>query len=111
MYHKYQDFVRQEALLMLQKALEGCGGGAASSAYTEAFRLITRFAVGDKSFVVRIAAAHCLKAFASIGGPGLGVGELENSVSYCVKVFFCLFVLVIVSHLRRLHHKFHLLLW
>ncbi|XP_043809967.1 protein SWEETIE isoform X3 [Manihot esculenta] len=82
---KLLDFVRQEALLMLQKALEGCGGGGASSAYTEAFRLITRFAVGDKSFVVRIAAAHCLKAFASIGGPGLGVVELENSVSYCVK--------------------------
>ncbi|XP_020536843.1 protein SWEETIE isoform X2 [Jatropha curcas] len=80
-----EDFVRQEALLMLQKALEGCGGTAASSAYTEAFRLITRFAIGDKSFIVRIAAARCLKAFANIGGPGLGVGELENSASYCVR--------------------------
>ncbi|EEF45628.1 conserved hypothetical protein [Ricinus communis] len=81
----HEEFVRQEALLMLQKALEGCGGTAVSAAYTEAFRLITRFAIGDKSLVVRIAAARCLKAFANIGGPGLGVGELENSASYCVK--------------------------
>ena len=71
---------------MLQNALEGSGGGAAASAYTEAFRLILRFAVSDKSFLVRIAAARCLKAFAIIGGPGLGVGELDNSASLCVKV-------------------------
>ena len=32
-----------------------------------------------KSFVVRIAGARCLKVFASIGGPCLGVGEIENS--------------------------------
>lgn len=93
---------------MLQKALEGSGAGAASSAYAEAFRLITRFAVGDKSFVVRIAAAHCLKAFASIGGPGLGVVELDNSASYCVKAgfilsYFCLvtFCLLAFQHLRN----------
>ncbi|KAJ6396210.1 hypothetical protein OIU77_021275 [Salix suchowensis] len=70
---------------MLEKALEGSGGSAASTAYTEAFRLITRIAIGDKSFVVRIAGARCLKVFASIGGPCLGVGEIENSASYCVK--------------------------
>ncbi|KAB1211177.1 HEAT repeat-containing protein 5B [Morella rubra] len=81
----YEEFVRQEALYMLQNALEGSGGSAASSAYTEAFRLVMRFAIGDKSFVVRIAAARCLKAFANIGGPGLGVVELENSASFCVK--------------------------
>ncbi|KAG6716276.1 hypothetical protein I3842_04G041200 [Carya illinoinensis] len=81
----HEEFVRQEALYMLQNALEGSGGSAASSAYTEAFRLIMRFAVGDKSFVCRIAAARCLKAFAHIGGPGLGVGELDNAASYCVK--------------------------
>lgn len=76
---------------MLQNALEGSGGNAASSAYTEAFRLIMRSATADKSFAVRIAAARCLKAFASIGGPGLGVPELDNSASYCVKVHvFCL---------------------
>ncbi|XP_004306022.1 PREDICTED: HEAT repeat-containing protein 5B isoform X1 [Fragaria vesca subsp. vesca] len=80
-----EEFVRQEALHMLQNALEGSGGSAAASAYTEAFRLIMRFAVGDKSFLVRIAAARCLKAFAIIGGPGLGVGELDNSASFCVK--------------------------
>jgi hypothetical protein len=80
-----EEFVRQEALHMLQNALEGSGGSAASSAYTEAYRLIMRFAIGDKSFVVRIAAARCLKAFANIGGPGLGLGELDNSASYCVK--------------------------
>uniref|UniRef100_A0A6N2LBK1 Clathrin/coatomer adaptor adaptin-like N-terminal domain-containing protein n=1 Tax=Salix viminalis TaxID=40686 RepID=A0A6N2LBK1_SALVM len=79
----HEDFVRQEALLMLEKALEGSGGSAASTAYTEAFRLITRIAIGDKSFVVRIAGARCLKVFASIGGPCLGVGEIENSASYC----------------------------
>ncbi|KAK3425934.1 hypothetical protein EUGRSUZ_F02484 [Eucalyptus grandis] len=81
----HEDFVRKEALHMLQNALEGSGGCAAFAAYTEAFRIITRFAVGDKSFVVRIAAARCLKAFANIGGPGLGVGELDSSASYCVK--------------------------
>uniref|UniRef100_A0A6N2MQ76 Uncharacterized protein n=1 Tax=Salix viminalis TaxID=40686 RepID=A0A6N2MQ76_SALVM len=58
----HEDFVRQEALLMLEKALEGSGGSAASTAYIEAFRLITRIAIGDKSFVVRIAGARCLKA-------------------------------------------------
>ena len=73
---------------MLQNALEGSGGSAASSAYTEAYRLIMRFAIGDKSFVVRIAAARCLKAFADIGGPGLGLGELDNSATYCVKAGF-----------------------
>lgn len=80
-----EDFVRQEALRLLQNALEGSGGTAAASAYTEAFRLITRVGIGDKSFIVRIAAARCLKAFANIGGPGLGVGELDNSASFCVK--------------------------
>ncbi|XP_019453002.1 PREDICTED: HEAT repeat-containing protein 5B isoform X1 [Lupinus angustifolius] len=80
-----EEFVRRETLHMLQNALEGSGGSAASTAYTEAFRLITRSATGDKSFSVRIAAARCLKAFASIGGPGLTVAELDNSASYCVK--------------------------
>ncbi|CBI33667.3 unnamed protein product, partial [Vitis vinifera] len=82
----HEEFVRLEALHMLQNALEGSGGSAASSAYSEAFRLIMRFAVGDKSFIVRIAAARCLRAFANIGGPGLGAGEFDNSASYCVKV-------------------------
>lgn len=81
----HEEFVRQEALYMLQNALEGSGGNAAASAYTEAYRIIMRFAVGDKSFLVRIAAARCLKAFAIIGGPGLGVAELDSSASYCVK--------------------------
>ncbi|XP_057950084.1 protein SWEETIE isoform X2 [Malania oleifera] len=81
----HEEFVRQEALHMLQNALEGSGGRAAFAAYSEAFRLIMRFGVGDKSFVVRIAAARCLKAFSNIGGPGLGVGELDNSSSCCVK--------------------------
>ncbi|XP_052195097.1 protein SWEETIE isoform X2 [Diospyros lotus] len=80
-----EEFVRKEALHMLQNALEGSGGTAASPAYAEAFRLIMRLAVGDKSFTVRIAAARSLKAFANIGGPGLAVGELDNSASYCVK--------------------------
>ena len=85
---------------MLQNALEGSGGSAAASAYTEAFRLIMRFAVGDKSFLVRIAAARCLKAFAIIGGPGLGVGELDNSTSFCVKVdvFLCKFSMLDFCH-------------
>ncbi|GMH27186.1 hypothetical protein Nepgr_029029 [Nepenthes gracilis] len=83
-YH--EEYVRKEALNMLQNALEGSGGAAVSAAYMEAFRLILRLGVGDKSFIVRIAAARCLKAFANIGGPGLGVAELENSASSCVKV-------------------------
>ncbi|KAI4352232.1 hypothetical protein L6164_006505 [Bauhinia variegata] len=80
-----EEFVRREALHMLQNALEGSCGSGFSSAYTEAFRLIMRSATGDKSFSVRIAAARCLKAFANIGGPGLGMAEFENSASYCVK--------------------------
>ncbi|KAI8543169.1 hypothetical protein RHMOL_Rhmol08G0196700 [Rhododendron molle] len=81
-----EDFVRQEALHMLHNALEGCGGGVASLAYTKAFYLIMRLAVRDKSFTVRIVAGRCLKAFANIGGPGLGVAELDNSASYYVKL-------------------------
>ncbi|KAL7604286.1 hypothetical protein Lser_V15G19768 [Lactuca serriola] len=45
-----------------------------------------RMGVGDKSFIVRKATARCLKAFASIGGLGLGAGELDNSASYFVRV-------------------------
>ncbi|KAF6137275.1 hypothetical protein GIB67_036312 [Kingdonia uniflora] len=81
----HEDFVRHEALEMLQNALEGSCGSGASAAYNESFRLIMRTGVGDKSFIVRIAAARCLKTFASIGGPGLGITDLENSSSYCVK--------------------------
>lgn len=81
-----QDFVRQEALQMLQNALDGSGGLGASAAYSEAFRIVMRLGVGDKSFIVRIAAARCLMTFATIGGPGLGVTEIENSATYCVKV-------------------------
>lgn len=75
---------------MLHNALEGSDGSAASAAYTEAFRVIMRAGVGDKSPRVKIAAARCLKAFANIGGPGLGIGELENCLSYCVKVLISL---------------------
>ncbi|KAL9269329.1 SWEETIE-like protein [Drosera capensis] len=80
-----EEYVRKEALFMLQNALEGSGGAAVTAAYTEAFRVIMRFGVVDKSFIVRIAAARCLKTFADIGGPGLGVMELENSMTSCVK--------------------------
>ena len=89
---------------MLQNALEGSGGSAASLAYTEAFRLIMRFAVGDKSFIVRIAAARCLRAFANIGGPGLGAGEFDNAASYCVKVgLFVLCQLFFISLIVSKH--------
>lgn len=77
---------------MLHKALEGSEGSAASSAYMEAFRVIMRIGVWDKSLSVRIASARCLKALANIGGPGIGIGELENCLSCCVKVliyYFC----------------------
>ncbi|GKD05440.1 protein SWEETIE isoform X1, partial [Tanacetum coccineum] len=79
------DFVRREALQMLRNALEGSGGNGSIPAYAEAFRIIMRLGVVDKSFIVRKAAARCLKAFANIGGPGLGAGELDNSASHCVK--------------------------
>ena len=72
---------------MLENALEGSGSSGASTAYAEAFRIIMRVGVSDKSFIVRQAAARCLKMFASIGGPGLGITELENSIAHCVKVF------------------------
>ncbi|THU48918.1 hypothetical protein C4D60_Mb06t04050 [Musa balbisiana] len=80
-----RDFVRKDALQMLGNALEGCGGSGPSTAYSEAYRMIMRVGVSDKSFIVRMAAARCLKAFASIGGPGLGITELENSILYCLK--------------------------
>ncbi|KAL4570973.1 hypothetical protein LXL04_017722 [Taraxacum kok-saghyz] len=80
-----EDYVRREALQMLRNALQGSGGNGSLPAYTEAYRIIMRLGVGDKSFIVRKAAARCLKAFASIGGPGLGPAELDNSASYCVK--------------------------
>lgn len=71
---------------MLANALDGSGGHGASTAYLEAFRIITRVGVSDKSFIVKLAAAGCLKTFASIGGPGLGISELESSIAYCLKV-------------------------
>lgn len=74
---------------MLRNALEGSGGNGSIPAYAEAFRIIMKLGVVDKSFIVRKAAARCLKAFANIGGPGLGAGELDNSASHCVKVPFC----------------------
>ncbi|KAL6876470.1 hypothetical protein ACP4OV_013042 [Aristida adscensionis] len=79
------DFLRQDALLLLENALEGSGGGASAAFYLEAFRIIMRGGISDKSFIVRVAAARCLKAFANIGGPGLGMPELDTSMSYCVK--------------------------
>ncbi|TVU08978.1 hypothetical protein EJB05_42408 [Eragrostis curvula] len=83
-YHEV-DFVRQDALHLLENALEGSGGGGGAAAYLEAFRIIMRGGVNDKSFIVRVAAARCLKAFANIGGPGLGMAELDTSMTYCVK--------------------------
>ncbi|PKA52839.1 hypothetical protein AXF42_Ash001820 [Apostasia shenzhenica] len=80
-----EDFVRQDALQMLENALEGSGPLGASVAYSESFRIIMRFGLVDKSFVVRLAAARCLKTFASIGGPGIGETELENSMLLCLK--------------------------
>uniref|UniRef100_A0A453S7M3 Condensin complex subunit 1 C-terminal domain-containing protein n=1 Tax=Aegilops tauschii subsp. strangulata TaxID=200361 RepID=A0A453S7M3_AEGTS len=82
-YH--EDFVRQDALLLLENALEGSGGGGSGAAYLEAFRIIMRGGISDKSYIVRVAAARCLKAFANIGGPGLGMAELDTSMSCCVK--------------------------
>ncbi|XP_006656123.1 protein SWEETIE isoform X2 [Oryza brachyantha] len=81
-YH--EDFVRQDALLLLENALEGSGGGGSGAAYLEAFRIIMR-GVNDKSFIVRVAAARCMKAIANIGGPGLGMAEFDTSMSCCVK--------------------------
>lgn len=96
--------MRQEALQMLQNALDGSGGIGASAAYSEAFRIVMRLGVGDKSFIVRIAAARCLKTFATIGGPGLGVAELENSATYCVKAR--VLVLFFFFELWDLRHSF-----
>ncbi|KAJ6840795.1 HEAT repeat-containing protein 5B [Iris pallida] len=70
---------------MLENALEGSAGSGSSTAYSEAFRIIMRLGVSDKSFIVRLAAARCLKTFASTGGPGLGFTELENSIFHCTK--------------------------
>ena len=78
--------MRKEALHLLQKAMDGCGGTTtATTAYAEVFRVIMRFGVADKSSIVRIAAARCLKTFANIGGPGIGFAELDSSASTCVK--------------------------
>ncbi|TKV98793.1 hypothetical protein SEVIR_9G583700v4 [Setaria viridis] len=82
-YH--EDFVRQDALLLLENALEGSGGGGGAAAYQDAFRIIMRGGVSDRSFIVRVVAARCMKAFANIGGPGLGMAEFDTSMSYCVK--------------------------
>ncbi|XP_078176772.1 HEAT repeat-containing protein isoform X2 [Carex rostrata] len=80
-----EDYVRQDALLLLENALEGSGGGGVPVAYTEAYRIIMRLGLIDKSVIVRLAAARCLKTFGSIGGIGVGMPELENSLGYCVK--------------------------
>ncbi|KAJ4781926.1 HEAT repeat-containing protein [Rhynchospora pubera] len=80
-----EDYVRQDALLLLENALEGSGGGGAPASYMEAYRIIMRLGLVDKSLIVRLAAARCLKTFGSIGGIGLGMPELESSLGYCVK--------------------------
>ncbi|CAI9289785.1 unnamed protein product [Lactuca saligna] len=72
---------------MLRNSLEGSCGNGSLPTYAEAFFIIMRMGVGDKSFIVRKATARCLKSLASIGGPALGVGELDNYASYCVKFF------------------------
>lgn len=95
--------MRKEALLLLQNALEGSGGCAAFNAYIEAFRVITRCAVGDKSFVVRIAGARCLRAFVNIGGPGLGVAELDMSASLCIKVWIVLLFTIYLAINQIVH--------
>jgi hypothetical protein len=76
---------------LLENALEGSGGGGGGAAYQDAFRIIMR-GVSDRSFIVRVAAARCMKAFADIGGPGLGMAEFDTSMSYCVKVLFISFL-------------------
>ena len=78
--------MRQDALLLLENALEGSGGGGMPAAYMEAYRIFMRLGLTDKSFIVRSSAARCLKTFGSIGGIGVGLPELENSLGYCVKV-------------------------
>ncbi|KAG6470886.1 hypothetical protein ZIOFF_071966 [Zingiber officinale] len=80
-----EDFVRKDALQMLDNALEGCGGSGPFTAYSEAHRIVMRVGVTDKSFIVRLAAARCLKTFANIDSPGLGPAELEGSIVYCLK--------------------------
>jgi hypothetical protein len=84
-------------LLLLENALEGSGGGGAPAAYMEAYRIIMRLGLIDKSFIVRLAAARCLRTFGSIGCIGIGMPELENSLGYCVKVI--LEYKIIKSHL------------
>jgi hypothetical protein len=86
--------VRQDALLLLENALVGSGGGGGAAAYLESFRIIMRGGISDKSFIVRVAAARCLKAFANIGGPGLGMADLDTSMAHCVKVLFISFFLM-----------------
>ncbi|KAJ3692210.1 hypothetical protein LUZ60_012560 [Juncus effusus] len=80
-----EDYVKQDALLLLENALSGSEGGGGPAAYTESFRIITKLGVTDKSFIVRLAGARCLRTFGSVGWIGLGVGELENSMAFCVK--------------------------
>ncbi|KAK1313189.1 hypothetical protein QJS10_CPA06g02190 [Acorus calamus] len=65
---------------MLHNALEGSGGNGASAAYSEAFRIIMRVGLGDKSFIaledpmpsVRDAFAEALGAILALGiNPGM----------------------------------------
>lgn len=84
---------------MLENALGGSGGSGASAAYSESFRIIMRVGASDKSPIVRIAAARCLKTLGSIGGPGLGITELENSIVHCVKVYLSCILSLSLQHL------------
>jgi hypothetical protein len=67
--------------------LEGSGGGGPSAAYVEAIRIIFKVGLNDKSAAVRAAAAGCLRAVATTGGPGLGSGGLEACINLCLKVY------------------------
>lgn len=77
--------VRNASLHLLLAAAEVMQGAGPTSAYSDAVRALSGYGVRDKSPLVRETAAHCIRALASTGGPGLAGGGLESMAAVCVK--------------------------
>ncbi|GJP80955.1 hypothetical protein CLOP_g11146 [Closterium sp. NIES-67] len=77
--------VRNASLQLLLAAVEVMKGAGPTSAYTDAVRALSGYGVRDRSALVRETTAHCIRALAVTGGPGLAGGALDSMAQLCVK--------------------------
>lgn len=83
--------VRLAAIQLSRNAVQGMNGGGPISAYADAVKLVTRYAISDKSHLVRCEAGKFLEAVALVGGPGMAGMGLEPVTLLCLKVAVIIF--------------------